>query len=195
MCNDCYFSAQPPPPLLGCLRRMNFGLVRFLEVCFLYKPRGIFCCWKKVSQMPLFNLVFLGLGWPSVGEFVGFLIIVRCFLTQKNLVKSQTPYCCCCCDAVVASGCLFLEIGVACSSEYCCAPDVQQLFCCGVVLPPRLGRVSLRSHRHLNGCCFTFLFLVVPLQIYSSYFFLVSVFFPAVLVPRHESTRYVCVRA
>ena len=30
---------------------------------------------KKVAQTPLFNLFFLGLGWPWVGKFVGFYII------------------------------------------------------------------------------------------------------------------------
>ena len=32
-------------------------------------------CGKEVAQMPRFNLFFLGLGWPWVGEFVGFIII------------------------------------------------------------------------------------------------------------------------
>ena len=36
--------------------------------------------------MPLFNLIFLGLGWPWVGEFVGF-VIFTCFPTQQNLVN------------------------------------------------------------------------------------------------------------
>ena len=39
-----------------------------------------------------FNLIFLGLGWPWVGEFVGFIVIFICFPTQEFGV-SQTPYC------------------------------------------------------------------------------------------------------
>ena len=39
-----------------------------------------------------FNLFFLG--WVGLGgEFVGFIITFRCFLTQHSL-KSQTPYLC-----------------------------------------------------------------------------------------------------
>ena len=39
-----------------------------------------------MAQMPLLNLIFLGLGLPWVGEFVGFIIIFICFPTQGNLV-------------------------------------------------------------------------------------------------------------
>ena len=39
---------------------------------------------KSGAQMPLFNLIFLGLGWPSVGEFVGFMIILMRFPTQSG---------------------------------------------------------------------------------------------------------------
>ena len=56
----------------------EFVSVRFLVVCFLYKtnpnPRKIICCGKKVGPIATFNLFFLGLGWPWVGEFVGFTI-------------------------------------------------------------------------------------------------------------------------
>ena len=38
-----------------------------------------------------FNLIFLGLGWPWVGELVGFIIILVCFPTQPCFGKSQTP--------------------------------------------------------------------------------------------------------
>ena len=37
------------------------------------------------------NLIFLGLGWPWVGEFVGFMIIFTCFPTQQNLVYRIHP--------------------------------------------------------------------------------------------------------
>ena len=39
-----------------------------------------------MAQMPLLTSFFLGLGWPWVGEFDGFIIIVTCFPTQQNLV-------------------------------------------------------------------------------------------------------------
>ena len=38
-----------------------------------------------------FNLIFLGLGWPWVGEFVGFILISICFPTQPNLVHRKHP--------------------------------------------------------------------------------------------------------
>ena len=38
-----------------------------------------------------FNPFFLRLGWPWVGEFVGFTITFIYFPTQQNFV-SQTPY-------------------------------------------------------------------------------------------------------
>ena len=34
----------------------------------------IFAVGKKWPKMPLFNPFFLGLGWPWVGEFVGFIV-------------------------------------------------------------------------------------------------------------------------
>ena len=46
---------------------------------------------EQEAQMPLFNLIFLGLGWPWVGEFVGFIIIFTCFPTQQNLVYRKRP--------------------------------------------------------------------------------------------------------
>ena len=44
-----------------------------------------------MSQRPLFNLVFIGLGWPWVGEFVGFIIIFTCFPTQHNSEYRKHP--------------------------------------------------------------------------------------------------------
>ena len=39
-----------------------------------------------------FNLIlFLGLGWPWVGEFVGFLEKIRCFPTQRIVVNRKHP--------------------------------------------------------------------------------------------------------
>ena len=37
------------------------------------------------------NLIFVGLGWPWVGEFVGFIIIFICFPTQQYLVYRKHP--------------------------------------------------------------------------------------------------------
>ena len=37
----------------------------------------------------ILNLLILGLGWPRVGEFVGFVIIFVCFPTQQNLVNRK----------------------------------------------------------------------------------------------------------
>ena len=44
----------------------------------------------KSGQNATFSLIFFGLGWPRVGEFVGFIIICTCFSTQPKLVLSQT---------------------------------------------------------------------------------------------------------
>ena len=38
-------------------------------------PRKIICCGKKIGPNATFDLIFLGLGWPWVGEFVGFIVI------------------------------------------------------------------------------------------------------------------------
>ena len=47
----------------------------------------------KSGPNATFNLFFPGLGWPWIGEFVGFTIMFICFPTEQNLVnrKSQTP--------------------------------------------------------------------------------------------------------
>ena len=71
------------------------GLV-FLCSVSLYKtnptPRKIVCCGKKVARNAPFNLYFLGLGWPWVGEFIGFIIISSmCMPTQHNSVNRTHP--------------------------------------------------------------------------------------------------------
>ena len=38
-----------------------------------------------------FHLIFLGLGWPWVGELVGFVIIFICSPTQHKLVHRNHP--------------------------------------------------------------------------------------------------------
>ena len=54
------------------------GWVRFLAVYFPHKtnptPRKIYMLWEKVALNATFNLFFLGLGWPWVGEFDDFTI-------------------------------------------------------------------------------------------------------------------------
>ena len=53
------------------------------------------CCGKKWQKKnATFNLIYLGLGWPWVGEFVGFIIIFVCFPTQQNLVNRKHPITC-----------------------------------------------------------------------------------------------------
>ena len=79
------------------LRGDFFCLVRFLVVCFLRKtnpdPRKIKLLWEKRGPNATFNLVFLGLGWPWVGEIRRFgKIIFPCFPTQQNLVNRKYPY-------------------------------------------------------------------------------------------------------
>ena len=44
---------------------------------------------EKVAQMPLFNLIFLGLGWPSVGEYDGFVLIFM-YVSQPNGIWCNT---------------------------------------------------------------------------------------------------------
>ena len=59
-------SELPPLGLLGT--SYLFDCVGFLVVCFLTS-----------GPNATFNLLFLGLGWPWVGEFVGFMIIFYMF--------------------------------------------------------------------------------------------------------------------
>ena len=47
----------------------------------------IFAVGKSGPSNATFNLVSLGLGWPWVGEFVGFIIIFIHFPTQQNSVN------------------------------------------------------------------------------------------------------------
>ena len=66
----------------------EIGWVGFLVLCFLYKvkyqPTNNYLLWAKSGPNTTFNLIFLGLGWPWVGEFVDFIIILVCFPTQHN---------------------------------------------------------------------------------------------------------------
>ena len=88
----CVLRRQKRQISIGCGKIRWVG---FLLVCFRHKtnpnPRKIICCGEKVAQMPLQNLFFLRLGWPWVGEFVGFIITYTCFPTQHNLVNRKHP--------------------------------------------------------------------------------------------------------
>ena len=44
-----------------------------------------------MAQNATFNLFFLGLGWPWVGEFDGFTIVFILFPTQQKLVNRKHP--------------------------------------------------------------------------------------------------------
>ena len=75
----------------------EFGWVGFRVACFLYKinpnPRKIFAVGKSGPNATL-KLFFLGLGWPWVGEFVGFVIMFTSkyvFSNPTELGKSPTP--------------------------------------------------------------------------------------------------------
>ena len=72
----------------------EFGWARFLVVCSYIKPipthEKLFVVGKS-GPNATFNLSFLGLGWPWVGEFVGFIIIFAGFPTQQNLVCRKHP--------------------------------------------------------------------------------------------------------
>ena len=50
---------------------------------------------KKWPKMPLFNLIFIGLSWPWIGEFIGFnnIIYFWClFSNRTECGKSQISY-------------------------------------------------------------------------------------------------------
>ena len=41
--------------------------------------------WEKRVPNTTFNLIFLGLGWPWVGEFVGFIVIIFIYICITNI--------------------------------------------------------------------------------------------------------------
>ena len=45
----------------------------------------------KSGPNATFSLIFLGLGWPWVGDFVGFITILNVFSNPTELGKSQAP--------------------------------------------------------------------------------------------------------
>ena len=62
----------------------------FLQSISYIKPipthETLFAVGKSGTPMPLLTYFFLGLGWPWVGEFDGFIIIFICFPTLQNFV-------------------------------------------------------------------------------------------------------------
>ena len=63
--------------LLGCLRTIYLGWFS----CSLFpiqnqsQPTKKYLQWGKSGSNAILNLVFLWLGWPCGGEFVGFIIL------------------------------------------------------------------------------------------------------------------------
>ena len=51
----------------------------------------LFAVGKRRPKCHFFTFFFGGLGWPWVGEFVGFMIMFLCFPTQQNLVNRKHP--------------------------------------------------------------------------------------------------------
>ena len=75
----------------------EFGWVGFLVVCFLYKinpnPPKMICCGEKSGpNATFFNLIFLGLGWPWVGECRRFHNTNFMFSDPTEFGESQAPY-------------------------------------------------------------------------------------------------------
>ena len=82
--------------ILRCSRRILVGS-GFLWSVPCIKPiptHEKLCCCGKERPKCHFLLFFLGLGWPWVGEFVGFIIAFICFPALPESGKSQTPYSC-----------------------------------------------------------------------------------------------------
>ena len=79
--------------ICGEIGWVGFDCVGFLVVCLLHKinpnPRKLFAVGKSGPNATF--LIFLGVGWPWVGEFVGFMIILTRLPTQHNLVNCKHP--------------------------------------------------------------------------------------------------------
>ena len=71
----------------------EFGRIGFLVVCFLSttdpNPRKIIYCRKKWPKRHFLTYFFLGLGWPWVGEFVGFIIMFIMFSKRAEVGKTE----------------------------------------------------------------------------------------------------------
>ena len=62
---------------------------------------------RKSGPNATFNPFFLGLGWPWVREFVGFIIMFTCFPAQQDSVNRKHP---------ITSGVFFFFDYIACST-------------------------------------------------------------------------------
>ena len=76
----------------------ELGWVGFLVVCFLHKinpnqrkTTKKYLLWEKGPKIPILTENFLGLGWPWLGELVGFIIVFICFPAQQKLVNRKHP--------------------------------------------------------------------------------------------------------
>ena len=71
----------------------NLVELGFLQSVSYIKPiltHEKYSLWEKSGPNATFNLIFLWLGWPWVGEFGGFMIIFICFPTQQSLQIAKT---------------------------------------------------------------------------------------------------------
>ena len=77
-----------PRNIIGCFAENLVGL-GFLQSVSCIKPipthEKLFAVGKS-GPNATFNLFFLGLGWPWIGEFVGFIMILTCFPSEQSLV-------------------------------------------------------------------------------------------------------------
>ena len=89
------------------------------------------CCEGKSGPNATCNLFFLGLRWPWVGEFVGFIILrssiylVLCFPTQQNLVTRKNTllrerlYGTCCHAVMCIATWIDSSAGISCFGRSC----------------------------------------------------------------------------
>ena len=78
---------------MGCFAENLVGLGFLQSVSYLKSIQThekLFAAGKS-GPNATFNLIFLGLGWRWVGEFVGFIIIFTCFLNPTQFGIWQTP--------------------------------------------------------------------------------------------------------
>ena len=75
----------------------NFGWVGFLAVCFLHRitiptHEKTFAVVKS-GPNATFNLIFIGSGWPWVGELVDFIskCLRKLFVTDESLANHTHP--------------------------------------------------------------------------------------------------------
>ena len=132
-----------------------------------------------MAQMPLFNLFVLGLGWPWVGEFVGFIIMfIRLFPNQHNLIYRNHPT-----ARTALISCFSSWYG--CGFYGCCSSKKSS--------SPKRGATGPQAHH----CCIAGGFWKAPLHRWltinrtsiASYSYLVCVFGPPALTPSTKASR------